>query len=52
LRYLRLSEKSFGDLRRREYFFRAPILLILQSKINKIGALKKFILPPKAAEYL
>jgi len=35
----------------KEYFFRARILLILQSKINKIRALKNFILPPQAAEY-
>jgi hypothetical protein len=34
-----------------KYFFRAPILLILRCKINKIGALKKSILPQQAAEY-
>jgi hypothetical protein len=49
--FRRLSPKSFGGLRRR-IFFRAPILLLLLCKINKIGALKNFILPPKAAEYL
>jgi len=35
----------------KEYFFRARILLILLCKINKIRALKNFILPPQAAKY-
>jgi hypothetical protein len=36
----------------KEYFFETPILLILRSKINKIGVSKSFILPSQAAEYL
>jgi hypothetical protein len=35
----------------KEYFFKTPILFILLRKMNKIGVLKKSILPPAAAEY-
>jgi len=34
----------------KEYFFEAPILFILRSKMNKIGASKNFISLPKAVE--
>jgi len=37
-----LCRKSFGGIRRQRIFFRAPFSLILRSKINENGALKKF----------
>jgi hypothetical protein len=37
---MRLSQESFGGIRRPRIFFKTPILLVLLLKINKIGVLK------------